>query len=159
MIGLLLITTSCLPEDLVAAPAQAIAPSPTPQPAAQEISSTPLPTRPAYQPGELVDYVAQPGDTLPALAVHFNTTVREIRNANTFIPGDATTMPPGMPMKIPIYYQALCSFMLSSPTVLSMDRRKPVSIRLLCEPASRLVQNYTPSQTATAAEQRSWICR
>ena len=71
------------------------------------MSSTPLPTRPAYSPGELVDYVAQTGDTLPAIAAHFNTTVEEIRAANTFIPIDATTMPPGMPMKIPIYYQAL----------------------------------------------------
>ncbi len=65
---------------------------------------TPLPTRPAYQPGELVDYVAQSGDTLASLAVHFNTKVTEILAANTFIPKDATTMPPGMPMKIPIYY-------------------------------------------------------
>ena len=54
-----------------------------------------------------MDYVAQSGDTLPALAAHFNTSVKEIRAANTFIPSDATTMPPGMPMKIPIYYEAL----------------------------------------------------
>jgi LasA protease len=68
---------------------------------------TPLPTRPAYKPGQLVDYIAQPGDTLPALAAHFNTTVAEIRTANPIIPNDATTMPPGFPMKIPIYYKAL----------------------------------------------------
>jgi LasA protease len=66
--------------------------------------TTPFPTRPPYSPGELVDYTAQTGDTLPALAVRFNTTVREILEANPFIPSDATTMPPGMPMKIPIYY-------------------------------------------------------
>jgi LasA protease len=65
---------------------------------------TPFPTRPAYSPGELVDYIAQTGDTLPSLAVHFNTTVEEILAANTFIPQSATTLPPGMPMKIPIYY-------------------------------------------------------
>jgi hypothetical protein len=52
-----------------------------------------------------VDYVAQSGDPLSALAVRFNTTVEEILTANTFIPSTATTMPPGMPMKIPIYYQ------------------------------------------------------
>ncbi len=34
----------------------------------------------------------------------FNTTIQEIRDANPIIPADATTMPPGMPMKIPIYY-------------------------------------------------------
>lgn len=67
-------------------------------------ASTPLPERPAYSPGELVDYTAQTGDTLPAMAVHFNTTVEEIRQANPGIPESATTMPPGMPMKIPIYY-------------------------------------------------------
>ncbi len=66
--------------------------------------STPLPTRPVYSPGELVDYTAQTGDTLPVLALRFNTSVEEIRQANTFIPQSATTMPPGMPMKIPIYY-------------------------------------------------------
>lgn len=81
----------------------------TPQPlvtidSPPSVTQTPFPTRPAYPPGELVDYVAQTGDTLPALAVHFNTTVEEILAANTFIPSSATTLPPGMPMKIPIYY-------------------------------------------------------
>lgn len=71
------------------------------------ISSTPLPTRPAFAPGELADYAAQTGDTLPALALRFNTSVDEILAANPFIPRDATTMPPGMPMKIPVYYRAL----------------------------------------------------
>jgi len=68
---------------------------------------TPFPTRPAYEPGELVEYTAQTGDTLSALAQRFNTTVEEIRIANDFIPEDATTMPPGMPMQIPIYYRPL----------------------------------------------------
>jgi len=63
--------------------------------------------RPEYLPGELIDYVAQTGDTIPALAAHFNTTTEEIYAANTFIPRDAATMPPGMPMKIPIYYLPL----------------------------------------------------
>jgi len=67
-------------------------------------TATPFPTRPAYEPGELVDYIAQTGDTLPALAIRFNTSVAEILEANPFIPAEATTMPPGMPMKIPIYY-------------------------------------------------------
>ena len=68
---------------------------------------TPLPVRPNYKPGEFVDYVAQSGDTLPALAAHFNTTVAEIMAANPIIPADATTMPPGFPMKIPIYFESL----------------------------------------------------
>jgi len=53
-----------------------------------------------------VDYTAQTGDTLPALAARFNTTVAQIREANPVIPDGATTMPPGMPMQIPIYYRA-----------------------------------------------------
>ena len=65
---------------------------------------TPFPKHPEYNPGELVDYVAQAGDTLPALAAHFNTSIAKIRAANEQIPADATTMPPSMPMKIPIYY-------------------------------------------------------
>lgn len=74
---------------------------------AEGSSITPYPTRPAYEPGELVSYTAQTGDTLPALAKRFNSTVDEIRNFNQFIPDDATTMPPGMPMQIPIYYRPL----------------------------------------------------
>ncbi len=68
---------------------------------------TPLPTRPSYAPGELVAYTAQSGDVLPALAARFNTTIDEIREANPIIPADATTLPEGLPMQIPIYYQAL----------------------------------------------------
>ncbi|MDR3574851.1 MAG: LysM peptidoglycan-binding domain-containing protein [Anaerolineaceae bacterium] len=68
---------------------------------------TPLPTRPPYQPGQLVDYIAQTGDTIPALAAHFNTKVDEIMASNPIIPANVTTLPPGMPMKIPIYYQPL----------------------------------------------------
>ena len=65
-----------------------------------------MPTRPEYNPGQLVSYIAQAGDTLPALATRFNTTESEIRAANPElgIPTDATTMPEGMPMEIPIYY-------------------------------------------------------
>ena len=63
--------------------------------------------RPQYQPGEIVDYIAQTGDSLPALASHFNTTEKEIRQYNPSIPSDVTTLPPGFPMKIPIYYLPL----------------------------------------------------
>ncbi len=75
------------------------------------LAPTPIPAptsgRPEYAPGELVDYIAQNGDTLPALAARFNTTVGEIMESNPVIPQDATTMPPGFPMKIPIYYLPL----------------------------------------------------
>jgi murein DD-endopeptidase MepM/ murein hydrolase activator NlpD len=54
-----------------------------------------------------VDYIAQSGDTVANLAPRFNTTIQEIMAANPIIPPDATTMPPGLPMKIPIYYREL----------------------------------------------------
>ena len=84
-------------------------PAPTEQPASLETQPSadqalPTSSRPIYEPGELVDYQAQSGDNLPALAAHFNTTVDEILKANPFIPATATTLPAGMPMKIPIYY-------------------------------------------------------
>ena len=72
-----------------------------------QVTPTVLVTRPSYFPGELVDYKAQSGDTLVSIAIHFNSNLAEIRVANPNIPEDATTMPPGMPMKIPIYYLPL----------------------------------------------------
>lgn len=95
--------SGCLPLDM-ASPAPTL---PTETPAPTLVPTPEVTRRPVFPPGELVDYTAQAGDTLAALAVRFNTTVREIRDANAFIPPDATTMPPGMPMKIPIYYEPL----------------------------------------------------
>ena len=46
---------------------------PTPAPTT-DISATPLPLRPQYAPGELVDYTVQTGDTLPAVAVRLTST-------------------------------------------------------------------------------------
>src|SRR3989304_8964112 len=78
----------------------------SPSPTEAVLTSTPLPTRPPYDPGQLVDYMAQPGDTLLALAARFNTSIAEILEANPIIPPDVTTLPPGLPMSIPIYYRA-----------------------------------------------------
>jgi len=102
---LVFLLISCAPAPMggLLLPTPVIAtPTATPQP----LFVQPYPTRPLYPPASPVDYVAQTGDTLPALAAHFNTTVEEIRaaNENLGIPEDATTLPPGMPMKIPIYY-------------------------------------------------------
>jgi LasA protease len=68
---------------------------------------TPLPVRDPHLPGELFDYSAQSGDTLPALAAHFNTTVEEILAANPDLPDTVTTLPHGYPMSIPVYYTPL----------------------------------------------------
>ncbi len=37
--------------------------------------------------------------------MRFNTTEAEIREANPILPAELSTLPPGMPMQIPIYYQ------------------------------------------------------
>jgi LasA protease len=104
-LGLLfpLILSACAPAISPTSEPEVISGSAMPE----AISATPLPTRPVYQPGQLVEYIAKTGDNLPALASHFNTTVKEIRQANPIIPTDVTTLPPGLPMKIPIYYESL----------------------------------------------------
>lgn len=70
-------------------------------------STTPFPTRPVYAPGTLVDYAAQTGDNLDAVASHFNTTAAEILDANPLLPKTITTLQTGLQVKIPIYYEAL----------------------------------------------------
>ena len=68
-----------------------------------DLETTP---RPAYAPGTLVEYFAQTGDTVGALAGRFNTSAAEIMAANPIIPVNVTTLPAGLPMEIPIYYRA-----------------------------------------------------
>lgn len=110
LLAMLVALSACFPEPTAlppGGPEEAGTPEPLEQdttPTPELPTSTPLPTRPVYSPGELVDYTAQTGDTLPLLALRFNTAVEEILEANPFIPRTASTMPPGMPMKIPIYY-------------------------------------------------------
>lgn len=99
--------SACQPAPVVAPIVQAQI-TPLAQVAQEDVPMvTPLPTRPPYLPGELVDYTVQTGDNMQALAVRFNTNIEEIRQANPIIPMDATTLPPGMPMKIPIYFEPL----------------------------------------------------
>lgn len=82
---------------------EAVTSTPSPEPGP---TLTPFPGRPEYDPGQLVDYNARSGDTVLALAARFNTTVEEILLANPDIPLDATTLPAGMPMQIPVYYRS-----------------------------------------------------
>ena len=103
VVGLFL--SACAPQAAAELPA-AVTTTPSSVPTETLIPSTPLPTRPAYDPGTLVEYTAQDGDNLIALAARFNTSVDEILAANPNIPKSATTMPAGMPMQIPIYYRA-----------------------------------------------------
>ena len=74
---------------------------------AEQPTSTPFPARPVYAPGTLVDYTAQSGDTMLLLSVRFGASVQEILWANPEIPESTATLPPGFPMKMPIYYRPL----------------------------------------------------
>ena len=53
--------------------------------------------------------MAQQGDTLPAVAAHFNTTEDAIRKANPDLPQVVTTLPAGYPMQVPAYHVPLTS--------------------------------------------------
>lgn len=109
LLAISLLLAACGPQAVANLPSPATStPSATPSvvPTETRLPSTPLPTRPPYDPGTLVEYTAQNGDTLIALAARFNTSIDEIKTANPNIPDSATTMPAGMPMQIPIYYRA-----------------------------------------------------
>jgi hypothetical protein len=90
-------------------------------------------------PGELVYYRTHSGDTLPALAARFNTTVAEILEINPQIPEDATTMPAGYPMDIPAYLHPLTSKQtdllpdsefVNGPSAVGFDLREEVMSRV-----------------------------
>ncbi len=130
----------------------------------QSLPSTPFPTRPVYEPGTLVEYIAQTGDTLSALAVRFNTTEAEIREANPIIPLDATTMPPGFPMQIPIYYKSLWgtdfqiipdSAFVNGPSVIGFD----IQAFLDVQPGwFKSYKTFAQGKTMNAAEMLDWVC-
>lgn len=112
-----------------AAPA-AVAPTPTAEETFIDPDATAIPTRGPFPPGEIFDYTAQNGDTLEALAAHFNTTVAEIRAENPGLPEAVTTLPAGYPMRIPAYYVPLTgpafkilpdSEVVNGPTAIGFD--------------------------------------
>lgn len=97
-----------------ASPAPTVPPTPPPtQPVVTErapsaLEPTPLPTRIRWQYGELLSYTAQSGDTLAAIAMHFNTTTDAIRQTNPdFDYDDATLLPVGQALIIPANYAPL----------------------------------------------------
>lgn len=97
---------------------------------------TPIATRPVYDPGTPVDYYAQSGDTLKSVAAHFNTTVKEILDANPELPKTVTTFTPRALIKVPIYYEALWgnayqiipdSLFVNGPAQIGFDTREYVN--------------------------------
>jgi LysM repeat protein len=65
--------------------------------------ATPLPTRFIIAPGQRLPYLTQTGDTVMAIAAHFNTTMAEIAAANPQLSLTAT-LPSGMAIEVPAYY-------------------------------------------------------
>lgn len=102
-LALTLLLTACVP----AMPVEVGQGTPTAESSVIQESPTPLPTRESFDPGELVDYTAQDGDTVAALAARFNTSANAILEANPVLPQVTTTLPPGLPLRIPIYYLPL----------------------------------------------------
>jgi len=99
---------------------------------------TPVPTRSPFPPGTIVDYAAQDGDTLPAIAAHFNTTVEEIVAENPELPPGATTLPPGFVLRVPAYYVPLTgrplhllpdSEVVNGPTAAGFDLQREIESR------------------------------
>jgi murein DD-endopeptidase MepM/ murein hydrolase activator NlpD len=133
-VGALLV--ACLP----APSAGQLSASPTPNPSVQsaEAGPTALPTRTAFAPGQIFDYPAQSGDTLPGVAAHFHTTVDEVVAANPDLPDDLTTLPAGYPLKVPAYYAPLTgspfhilpdSEVVNGPSVVDFDIRQEILSR------------------------------
>ena len=87
-----------LPHEVLSLPPFA----PTPTPVAGPASGGGDVPRPQYKPGDLAEYEAQSGDTLMALSAHFSTTPAAILAANPHMPGNETTLQPGLQMKIPV---------------------------------------------------------
>jgi hypothetical protein len=81
----------------------------TTETAAAPSEATTVPPATPFPPGTVFDYIAQQGDTLPAVAGHFNTTVDAIRQENPDLPEVVTTLPDGYLLRVPAYYVPLTS--------------------------------------------------
>jgi hypothetical protein len=101
-------------------------------------TQVPEPTRSPFPPGTLIDYAAQNGDTLEAVAAHFNTTVEEILDENRELPTGATTLPPGFILRVPAYYVPLTgtpfhllpdSEVVNGPTAVGFDIQTEIESR------------------------------
>jgi LasA protease len=112
LIGLLLVSCSA-PPVAVQVTVPPVDPLPTQpllatEPSISPIQPTPVPTRARWAYGEPLDYSIQSGDTLATIAIHFNTTVEAIREANPGLTyGDLTILPPSQPLIIPANYASL----------------------------------------------------
>ena len=82
-------------------PTAALAPTARPN-----YDATPLPTREPFAAEQSLPYVTQTGDTVTAIAAHFNTTPEEVVAANPALPLTGM-LPPGMTLMVPAYWFSL----------------------------------------------------
>jgi murein DD-endopeptidase MepM/ murein hydrolase activator NlpD len=101
ILALMALLAACVPAPLVTPPVASATPT------LETGGPTPLPVRTPHPPGEIFEYTAQQGDTLPAIAAHFHSSEREIRAANPDLPAGVTTLPAGYPLRVPAYYLPL----------------------------------------------------
>lgn len=122
--------SACSPEPVATIPAPTFTATASPSPAGN--TATPLPTRSFSEPGQIMDYAAQSGDTLEAVAAHFNTTIEDIRRHNPGLPEKTTTLVPGRIYKVPLYFASFTgtpfqmlpdSEVVAGPTVSDFDGR------------------------------------
>jgi LasA protease len=102
LVGIIL-CAGCVPEN---PPLVAITPpSSTATPTfSQTELATYIPTRVPMVPGQLMEYSAQSGDILEAVAARFHSPVQEVRDANPDLGFDLTTLAPGRLLHVPAYY-------------------------------------------------------
>ncbi len=81
---------------LVAEPAATLVPTP-------DYGATPLPARDPFGVGTLLPYTTQTGDTLLAMAAHFNTTPEEILAKNPHL-SPTSTLASGISVTVPAYW-------------------------------------------------------
>jgi len=131
VLGALLLGACSAPGPLLTTPSPVSVPTP-------EAELTPLPTRGPHPPGELVPYEAQSGDTLTAIAAHFNSSVAAILQANPDLPDTVSTLVPGQPLSVPAYYLPLTgtpyqilpdSEVINGPTAIGFDIRGEMETR------------------------------
>ena len=132
LIVLALLVSGCAAGQIDSLPATST--SPPQQPSA----ATSLPVRQPHPPGELVNYQSQSGDTLAAIAAHFNTSIEEILAANPEIPADVSTLPGDFPLQIPAYYLPFTgspfqilpdSEVVNGPSAVGFDTRSEILSR------------------------------
>lgn len=100
-IAALMSAAACEPAMPVATPTP-LTPAPvSPTPGGH--TATPLPIRKLDEPGQIMEYAAQSGDVLEAVAARFHTTVEDIRSNNPDLPEKITTLTPGAILRVPAY--------------------------------------------------------